>query len=115
MRLPIEILVLACLLVGIVPALPIGPLLASAVQSVLGDRTPTYSLVVWHGFTLPLLMSLIALVGGPAIYMIFRDRLTAAQRSPMIGRLKGRRTVVAVLRATVAVARRGERRVRKDR
>src|SRR3546814_10954747 len=48
MRLPIEILVLACLLVGIVPALTIGPLLASAVQSVLGDRTPTYSLVVWH-------------------------------------------------------------------
>jgi len=105
MRLPIEILVLACLLVGIVPALTIGPLLASAVQSVLGDRTPTYSLVIWHGFTLPLLMSLIALVGGTVLYMIFRDRLNAAERSPLIGRLKGRRTFEAVLGAIVDAAR----------
>src|SRR3546814_18087647 len=88
MRLPIEILVLACLLVGIVPALTIGPLLASAVQSVLGDRTPTYSLVVWHGFTLPLLMSLIAPVGRTALYMIFRDRLQPPERPPPLGRHK---------------------------
>src|SRR3546814_7728939 len=49
MRLPIEILVLACLIVGIVPAMTIGPFLATAVHSMLGDQTPTYSLVVWHG------------------------------------------------------------------
>src|SRR3546814_8014174 len=64
MRFPIEILVLICLLVGIIPALTIGPFLATAVQSVLGGRTPTYSLAIWHGFSLPLLMSVIALVGG---------------------------------------------------
>src|SRR3546814_4385130 len=63
MRFPIEILVLICLLVGIIPALTIGPFLATAVQSVLGGRTPTYSLAIWHGFSLPLLMSVIALVG----------------------------------------------------
>src|SRR5690606_5964851 len=57
MRLPIEILVLLCVLVGTIPALTIGPLLDMAVRSVLGDRTPAYSLAVWHGFTLPLLMS----------------------------------------------------------
>src|SRR3546814_650824 len=39
MRLPIEILVLACLIVGIVPAMTIGPFLATAVHSMLGDQT----------------------------------------------------------------------------
>src|SRR3546814_7542939 len=37
MRLPIEILVLACLIVGIVPAMTIGPFLATEVHSLLGD------------------------------------------------------------------------------
>ena len=32
----------------------------------LGAATPAYSLAVWHGFTLPLLMSLVALGGGVA-------------------------------------------------
>src|SRR3546814_11735479 len=74
-------------------------------SDLLGDRTPTYSLVVWQGEAVPLLMSLIALVGGTALYMIFRDRLNAAERSPLIGRLKGRRQFEAVLGAIVAVAR----------
>ena len=64
MRAPIEFLVLACLVVGIIPTLTIGPFLHTAVRSVLGDATPVYSLAVWHGWTVPLLMSLIALGGG---------------------------------------------------
>src|SRR3546814_17673399 len=66
MRFPIEILVLICLLVGILPALTIGPFLATAVQSVLGGWTPTYSLAIWHGFRLPLLISVIAVEIGRA-------------------------------------------------
>ena len=104
-RLPIEILVLICLLVGIVPALTIGPFLASAVEAVLADRTPSYSLAIWHGFSMPLLMSLIALVGGTTAYIIFRERLNDMERSPLIGRLKGRRTFEAVLAAIVNAAR----------
>src|SRR3546814_15422354 len=50
-------------------------------------------------------MSLIALVGGTALYMFVRDRLNAAERSPLIGRLKGRRTFEAVLGAIVDAAR----------
>src|SRR3546814_4268660 len=105
MRLPIEILVLACLLVGVLPALTIGPFLATAVGSVLGERAPEYSLVVWHGFTLPLLMSFAALLGGVALYILFRARLNATERAPFIGRLKGRRTFEAVLGAIVLAAR----------
>src|SRR3546814_12816098 len=63
-RLPIEILVLACLLVGIVPALTIGPFLASAVQSVLGDPAPSHSTVAQPRFPLPPPLSVTALVGA---------------------------------------------------
>src|SRR3546814_13517217 len=85
--------------------LTIGPCLASAVQSVLGDRAPSYILVVWHGFTMPLLMSVIALVGGTTLYMLFRDRLNAVEQSPLIWRLKGRRTFEPPLAVIVDAAR----------
>ena len=105
MRLPIEILVLACLLVGILPALTIGPVLALAVEAVLGERTPVYSLAIWHGFNLPLLMSLAALVGGALAYRRFGARLNIVERSPVIGRLKARRAFERVLAAIVEGAR----------
>ena len=105
MRLPIEILVLLCLLVGIIPTLTIAPLLGSAVRSVLGDRTPSYNLAIWHGFTLPLLMSAIALLGGILLYSLFRQRLNTTAQSPVIGRLKGKRTFEAVLAALIDGAR----------
>ena len=57
MRVPVELLVLACLVVGIIPAVTVGPFLDTAVRAVLGAATPAYSLRLWHGFTLPLLMS----------------------------------------------------------
>lgn len=105
MRLPIEILVLACLLVGILPTLTIGPYLKTAVQSVLGDQTPAYSLAIWHGFNMPLLMSVVALVGGTVLYIIFRPRLNAMENSPVLGRLRARRTFEAVLSLIVDGAR----------
>jgi multicomponent K+:H+ antiporter subunit A len=104
-RLPIEILVLACLLVGVLPALTIGPFLATAVRSVLGESAPAYSLAVWHGFTIPLLMSFVALLGGIALYVLFRAKLNDTERPPFIGRLKGRRTFEAVLAVIVEAAR----------
>ena len=52
-----SLLVLACVVVGIVPALTIGPFLRTATDSVLGAGAPEYSLAVWHGFNLPLVMS----------------------------------------------------------
>ena len=105
MRLPIEILVLACLLVGIFPALTIGPFLASAVEAVLGARTPAYSLSIWHGINTPLLLSLTALFGGALAYIRFGPRLNAVEQSPVIGRIKARRTFEAVLAALVDTAR----------
>ncbi|QQR36764.1 monovalent cation/H+ antiporter subunit A [Devosia oryziradicis] len=97
MRRPIEILVLACLAVGMIPGLTIGPYLAAAVQSVLGEETPYYSLAVWHGFNLPLVMSVVALVGGAVIYVPYFRRLRDIEGVPFFRRLKGQRVFERLL------------------
>ena len=91
MRRPIEILVLICLLVGVVPGLTIGPYLGTAVRSVLGEATPYYSLSVWHGFDTPLIMSLVALAGGSLLYFFIHRRLEHADGPPLIRHLAGPR------------------------
>ncbi len=105
MRLPIEILVVTCLIVGILPAATIGPYLDTAVRSVLGPATPAYSLAIWHGFTQPLMLSFLALALGVAGYMWFGRRLNATRSVPLLGRLKGRRMFETVLSLIVTAAR----------
>jgi multicomponent K+:H+ antiporter subunit A len=72
MRLPVEALVVICLAVGMFPAQTIGPLLALGAQATLfgmpGPVLPEYKLAIWHGFNLPLLMSVLALAGGALLY-----------------------------------------------
>jgi multicomponent K+:H+ antiporter subunit A len=69
MKVPIEILVILCIAVGIFPALMVGDFLAAAATSVLRvEELPYYSLSIWHGFNLPLLMSAIAISGGLIVY-----------------------------------------------
>ncbi len=104
MRLPIEVLVLACLVIGIFPAFTIGPFLETAVRDTLGNRTPDYSLAVWHGFNRPLFLSLLALVGGLTLYVIFGKRLNAVKASPGLGRLKARRTFETVMERIITGA-----------
>ena len=91
MRLPIGLLALACLLVGILPAQMIGPSLAAAAHSVLGTQTPDYSLALWHGWTVPLQMSIAAFVAGCLLYLALRRYLDRSERTPLIGRISGRR------------------------
>ena len=68
MRVPVEILVGLCLIVGIFPEYTVGAILSQASSVVLGGDVPDYHLQIWHGLNLPLLMSLLALLGGGAIY-----------------------------------------------
>lgn len=92
MRFPVEILVFVCLAVGIFPGITIGPVLAAAAGAVLGVATPAYSLAVWHGFTLPLLMSTIALAGGIGLYVLLRRHLGGeVEGAPLLSRFEGRR------------------------
>lgn len=74
MKVPVEILVFLCLLVGMLPAYTVAPLLATAASATLGGEVPAYSLAIWHGFNLPLLMSFVALFGGILVYT-FRQPL----------------------------------------
>ena len=98
MRFPIEFLVVACLVVGIIPALSIGPFLHTAVVSVLGPDTPEYSLSVWHGVNLPLVMSAVALIGGALLYFVLKDYLASCDDGPpLLRNLKGQRIFERVL------------------
>jgi multicomponent K+:H+ antiporter subunit A len=74
MRAPVEVLVVVCLLVGIVPSLTIAPLLEVSARSVLGGQLPQYSLAVWHGLTPALVMSAVALAGGATLYFLLQYR-----------------------------------------
>ena len=98
MRVPIDVLVLACVVVGVFPAHTVGPLLGVAVVSVLGGATPPYSLSPWHGLTVPLLMSAIALVGGFGLFVLLRRRLDAGdERAPLLPPIDGGRLFDALL------------------
>lgn len=68
MKVPVEILVFLCVLVGVLPGLSVAGLLHAAATATLGATPPVYSLSIWHGFNLPLLMSVIALLGGILVY-----------------------------------------------
>ncbi|WP_072392805.1 monovalent cation/H+ antiporter subunit A [Hyphomicrobium sp. CS1GBMeth3] len=72
MRFPIELLVVVCLVVGIVPNITIRPFLDVAVASVLGAAAPKFDLAIWHGFNWPFFMSVTALAGGVLVYALLR-------------------------------------------
>jgi multicomponent K+:H+ antiporter subunit A len=112
MRVPIELLVVACLVVGIVPNLSIGPLLATAAAPVVGGQLPEYSLAIWHGFNAPLAMSLVALVGGAALYKVFGERFKRRplRGAPMMDRADGKQAFEALLGGVSWTARRMIRR-----
>jgi multicomponent K+:H+ antiporter subunit A len=111
MRLPVELLVLLCLAVGLLPNLTVGPTLAVAAQAALhgapGAALPAYQLAIWHGFNLPLLMSAIALVGGLLLYFGLQRfiNLHRVARLPLWIRSGGRDFFVAALERGVSAAR----------
>ena len=72
MKIPVEVLVVLCVAVGVVPAWTIAPVLHAGAGAILGDAMPEYSLAVWHGINKPLLMSLAGIAGGVALYFGLR-------------------------------------------
>ena len=83
MKVPVEVLVVLCLVVGIFPALTVQPILEVAAQGVLQTPLPAFDLAIWHGLSPALWMSVIALVGGGLVYLVRKplhrvhDRLEA--------------------------------------
>lgn len=69
MKVPVELLVALCLLVGMLPALTVEPILGVAAMGVLQGPVPDHDLAIWHGFNPALWMSIIALTGGIIVYL----------------------------------------------
>jgi multicomponent K+:H+ antiporter subunit A len=91
MRVPVELLVLACVVVGTLPGWSVGPLLETAARPVVGGTLPEYSLALWHGFNTPLMMSLVAMAGGLLVYLRFAERFKALRGVPLLKGLDGKR------------------------
>ena len=111
MRVPAELLVLVCLVVGVAPHWSVGTLLAAAARPVVGGTLPEYSLAVWHGWNLPLAMSLVALVGGALLYLVQRRGRAAGrlQRTPLLHPLDGQRIFEHLLARLSEIGRRSRR------
>ena len=87
MRVPVEILVALCILVGLAPQYIVGDLLAIASGAALGGHLPEYSLSIWHGVNLPLMMSVMALTLGILLYLnrkhLFRFQAELPELNPL--------------------------------
>ncbi len=68
MKAPVLLLVGICIAVGLAPMLLAGPLVQAAASAALGQPAPAFSLALWHGLNLPLLMSAVAVAGGALLY-----------------------------------------------
>ena len=84
MRLPGGVLAIACLAVGIAPSLLMARQLLPAVDAVLQAPAPTFDLAIWHGVNLPLVMSVIALLGGIALYRVRESAYAWHDRLPTV-------------------------------
>ncbi|MCO8043848.1 monovalent cation/H+ antiporter subunit A [Acinetobacter bohemicus] len=93
MRAPATLLAILCILVGLLPAL----LVENIVNSTARAATQNFAfegthLALWHGINLPLLMSLVALIGGVIFYFALAKGGTIREidLDPKLGRLQGR-------------------------
>ena len=103
MKVPVEVLVGLCLLVGMFPALTVEPLLAVAAQGVLQAPLPPHNLAIWHGFSPAFAMSLVALAGGGLVYLGRRPLFRLHAR--IEGRLEARALYDWLVAALFALAR----------
>ncbi|NWK58754.1 monovalent cation/H+ antiporter subunit A [Acinetobacter sp. SwsAc2] len=93
MRAPATLLAILCILVGLFPAL----LVENIVNSTARASTQVMDfegahLALWHGFNMPLLMSVIASIGGLIFYFCLAKggKIREIDLDPYLGRLQGR-------------------------
>ena len=106
MKLPAILLVTLCIVVGLLPAMTFGPLVDVAATAMAGRALPDYHLSIWHGFNLPLLMSVVALVAGVALYcwLARGRRLHRISSEAWLGRATGRQLFEAATTGLFAMA-----------
>ncbi|WP_417657999.1 monovalent cation/H+ antiporter subunit A [Pseudidiomarina aestuarii] len=75
MRAPVILLATLCIAVGLAPMFFTESLLTPAINVVAGVVQP-FSIYLWHGFNIPLLMSALAVAGGVIIYLSRNELFT---------------------------------------
>jgi len=93
MRLPAILLAVLCILVGLLPALLVENIVNATARA--STQMPDFAgshLALWHGFNLPLLMSVIALFGGIIFYFALAKggRIRDIDLDPLLGKFQGR-------------------------
>ncbi|TWI38096.1 monovalent cation/H+ antiporter subunit A [Paracoccus sulfuroxidans] len=86
MRLPVALLVIACIAVGVFPQETLGVVLQTASESILGSKTPEISIKIWHGVNPALIMSIIAMTLGTLIYLSRRTYIDTGEEGPALTR-----------------------------
>ena len=106
MKVPIEVLVVLCIAVGVLPSLVAEPLLRVAAEAVLREDMPEFTLKLWHGFNLPLAMSGAALLGGVCLYALRAPiyRSASTLRVTPSGRKMTERVVAVLVAAARSLA-----------
>lgn len=93
MRAPATLLAALCILVGLFPALLVEHIVNStARESIQNPAFEGTHLAIWHGLNAPLLMSVIALLGGLIFYFALAKggKLRRIDLDPFLGRLQGK-------------------------
>ncbi|NNP74412.1 monovalent cation/H+ antiporter subunit A [Acinetobacter defluvii] len=92
MRFPAILLAILCIAVGLLPALLVENIVNAGTRAStqMADFAGVH-LAIWHGLNLPLLMSVIALIGGVIFYFALAkgSRIREIDLDPKLGRLQG--------------------------
>jgi multicomponent K+:H+ antiporter subunit A len=102
MKVPVEVLVAVCVLVGVLPGLTVAALVDTAGGAVFGTPLPAHDIAIFHGLNLPLAMSAAALGLGVFFYWVLLDRRSLHMHLPSgwTGRLLFSRAIEELLAAS---------------
>ncbi|WP_180096089.1 MULTISPECIES: monovalent cation/H+ antiporter subunit A [unclassified Acinetobacter] len=112
MRAPATLLAVLCILVGLMPALLVEHIVNSTTHAStqLSQFEGTH-LAIWHGFNLPLLMSVIALLGGIIFYFSLAKggKIREIDLDPHLGQFQGKLLFELFLKHLLQVSRKIKR------
>ena len=103
MKIPVELLVVICIAVGVLPVITVAPLVFLAAYDVFGGPIPPYTIAIWHGVNTPLIMSIIALFGGVVMFWLLQHRFNLHLHAPK--ELNGTRIFVHFIESLLGLAR----------
>ena len=112
MRAPATFLAILCILVGILPALLVEPIINAGTRSSTQlQHFEGVHLAIWHGFNAPLIMSIIALLGGCIFYFTLAkgDRIRHIDLDTYFGKFQAKVIFESILKSLLLNSRKFKR------